>query len=223
MPDVFTTSRIARPVLAACALLAALIGSLEAVQRRIVREVRDRYEGSSMRLRVDLRAATRADDPNVIGRGEPALTRKAAAVLFNEFETVYVGRIAREGRSRLNLTVYRSREEAERLRASAVPPPPGAPPSYGGTLGVFAQQSSTSVILELEAEKSEPDRQREEIEALLRRVFYVDAKPTFEDLESYVRRHPGLPVPVLRARTGLDPERIRALVEEARSKPGDGD
>ena len=201
----------------ALAIVAAIqlgIPPADAVTRRVSRELRDRYEGRSVRLRIDLRAATHAADPNVVSREGIGYPRATAPVLFDELDTVYLDRIAREGRSRLNLTIYKSREAADRLRASAIPPPPGVNPNFAQTIATFAQRDSTSVILELTASKESPEKQVEEIEALLDRLFYMKAEPTIDELEEYVRRHPRLPISSLSARTGLNPDRIRALLGE---------
>lgn len=206
-------------LLLATAALLPFATWVEAVPRSIVRETRDRYERKSWRLRVDLRAATHADDPNVVTLGGVGYPREEAEILFTELETVYLDRITREGRSRLNLTIYRSLEDAERLRASAVPPPPGIHPTYPRTLASFALRDSTSVILVLGAKKEEPDRMRTEIEALLDRLFYLSDEPAAETLERYVRLHPTLPLGRLRAATGLEVDRIRAILKEVRGDP----
>ena len=70
------------------------------------------------------------------------------------------------------------------------------------------------MILELTASKESPEKQVEEIEALLDRLFYMKAEPTIDELEEYVQRHPRLPISSLSARTGLNPDRIRALLGE---------
>ncbi len=199
-------------LLLSAAAIPLFTAGLEAVPRSLVREARVSYERKTWRLRVDLRAATHADDPNVISLAGIGYPREDAEILFTELESVYLDRITREGRSRLNLTIYRSLEEAERMRASAVPPPPGIHPTYSGTLAIFARQGSTTVILELQAKKEEPDKQRDEVTILLDRLFYISDAPTIEILEDYVRRHPWLPSGRLRAVTGLDIERIRAIL-----------
>ncbi len=132
---------------------------------------------------------------------------------------MFLQRITSEGGSRLGLTVYRSREEADRLRASAVPQPMGANPNFGRTLATFAQQGSTSVVLELKAGKKDTAGQRQEIETLLDRVFYLKSDPTRDDLESFVRHHAALPVSRLHAVTGLPADEIRALLRDA-APPG---
>ena len=189
------------------------------VSRDVCKEIRDHYEGLTFRLRVDLRAAGRAGDPNVVSLDGVGYPSERAPVLFTCLESVYLQRLTSEGGALLGLTVYRSREEAVRLRASAIPPAMGANPNFGRTLATFAQQGSTSVVLELKTGKKDSEGQRQEIETLLDRVFYVRSDPTRNDLESCVRLHPTLPIPRLRALTGLPDDAIRALVKDA-APPG---
>jgi len=190
-----------------------------AVPRGVCKEIRDQYEGLTLRLRIDLRAAGRADDANVVGLDGVGYPSERSLVLFTSLESVFLQRITSEGGSRLGLTVYRSREEADRLRASAVPQPMGANPNFGRTLATFAQQGSTSVVLELKAGKKDTAGQRQEIETLLDRVFYLKSDPTRDDLESFVRHHAALPVSRLHAVTGLPADEIRALLRDA-APPG---
>jgi hypothetical protein len=203
----------------AAAALWIAVSPILAVQRQLVRQIRERYEGRIVRLRVDLKPATYAHDPNVISSEGIGHARESATFLFGRLETVYLDRIAREGRSRLSLTVYRSREEADRLRASATPPSIDVNPNYGRTLATFAQRGSTSVVLELQAGKRDPERQLEEIESLLDRVFFLTAEPTHAELEEFVRRHPGMSVTRLRALTGLEPDHIKEILSEVRRAP----
>jgi len=191
-----------------------------AINRLACKEIRDRYEGMSFRLRVDLRAAGRANDPNIVSLEGVRYPSERSPILFNSLETVYLERMTSEGGTRLGLTVYRSKDEADRLRASAVPPPTMSNPNFGGTIAAFAQQGSTSVLLQLEAEKKDADGQREEIETLLDRVFYLSSEPTRDDLETFVRRHRGWPVSRLRTITGLPEEDVRALLQEMQEAPG---
>lgn len=204
-----------RPLLLAALIAAATTGPLPAIDRDSYRELRGRYEGLTLRLRLDLKAATQAPIPNVLGLEGLGYGSERAPILFGRLEEVFVERVTREGARRLGLTVYRSREEAERLRASAVPPPMMmGNPNLGGTLAAFARQGSTSVILELRAGKKDPDGQRREIETLLQRLFY-HSDPPREDLEDYVRRHPGLSISRLQGITGLDAAAIRRLLQDA--------
>lgn len=184
-----------------------------AIERDTYKDIRSRYEGLSFRLRIDLKAAGRATDPNVVSLDGIGSSSERSPVLFGSLETVYVQRVTNEGGTRLSLTVYRSQEEANRLRASAIPGPAMANPNYGRTIATFARQDSTSVLLELKAGKKDPKGQMEEIEALLDKVFYLRSEPAREDLEDFVRRHSGWSISRLRAATGLPEEDIRALLK----------
>jgi len=196
------------------ACLLAVDGAL-AIERDTYKEIRTRYEGLSFRLRIDLRSAGMAADPNVVsldGVGHPS---ERSPILFGSLETVYLQRVTNVGGKRLGLTVYRSLEEANRLRASAIPGPTMSNPNFSGTVAAFAQQGSTGVVLELKAGKKDARGQMEEIEALLDRIFYVKSEATREDLENFVRRHSGWSISRLRASTGLPEDEIRALLKAA--------
>lgn len=205
------------PLIAWIALTAALVapaGDLQAIDREIFKDIRDRYEGLALRLRIDLKGATGAAEPNVARLEGIAQPAERAPVLFGSLETVYVQRVTREGGSRLGLTVYRSEEEARRLRASAIPGPSLSNPAYDRTLAAFARQGSTTVVLDLKAGKNDPQGQMDEIETLLDRVFYVKSEPGTEALEDFVRRHSGMPISKLRSLTGLPDDRIRTILKE---------
>src|SRR5256712_742302 len=199
------------------ALAAGLLAFTDAraIQRDIFKEIRSRYEGRSLRLRIDLKAAGRATDPNVVSLDGVGYPSERSPILFGGLEMVYLQRITNEGATRLGLTVYRSEDEANRLRASAIPGPTMANPNFGRTLATFAQQGSTSVVLEVKAGKKDPQGQLAEIETLLDRVFYLKSEPTREDLETFVRRHTGWSISRLRGVTGLAQEDIRALLKQA--------
>lgn len=198
------------------AILVCLVAAdARAIERDAYKEIRSRYEGLSFRLRIDLHAAGLASDPNVVslsGIGHPS---ERSPVLFSSLETVFLQRVTSVGGTRLGLTVYRSQEEANRLRASAVPGPTMSNPNFGGTVAAFAQQGSTSVLLELKAGKKDSSGQLQEIETLLDRVFYVKSEPTRDDLETFVRRHSGWAISRLHATTGLPEDDIRALLKSA--------
>jgi hypothetical protein len=173
-----------------------------------------------LRLRVDLKAAGRATDPNVVSLDGVGYPSERSPILFSALDTVYVQRVTNEGGTRLGLTVYRDKEEADRLRASAIPMPSMSNPNYGRTLATFAQQGSTSVVLELKAGKKDAPAQLAEIETLLDRVFYLSSEPTREELERFVRRHTGWSISRLRAATGLPEEDIRAILKDAATPDG---
>jgi hypothetical protein len=195
--------------------LFAPVGVARAIDREIFKDVRDRFEGRALRLRIDLKAATGVAEPNIARLEGIAQPGERSPVLFQSLETVYVQRITREGGSRLGLTVYRTEEEARRLRASAIPGPSLSNPAYDRTLAAFARQGSTTVLLELKAGKKDPQGQLDEIETLLDRVFYLKSEPGLQALEDFVRRHSGMPISRLRAVTGLPDDRIRELLKEA--------
>src|SRR5262249_8969725 len=154
-------------------LPAIAVPALQAVQRDAYKDVRERYEGLSLRLRVDLHAAGRAVDPNVVTLDGVGYPSERSPVLFYGLETVFVQRIVNEAGTRLGLTVYRNQDEANRLRASAIPAPSIANPNFNGTIAAYAMQGSTSVVLDLKADKKDRLAQLTEIETLLDRVFYM--------------------------------------------------
>src|SRR2546426_1036486 len=164
------------------ALAAGLLAFTDAraIQRDIFKEIRSRYEGRALRLRIDLKAAGRATDPNVVSLDGVGYPSERSPILFSALETVYLQRITNEGATGLGLTVYRSEDEANRLRASAIPGPTMANPNFGRTLATFAQQGSTGVVLELKAGKKDPQGQLAEIETLLDRVFYLKSERSEE-------------------------------------------
>src|SRR2546422_11690478 len=212
---------IVHPWARCVALAAGLLAftDVRALQRDIFKEIRSRYEGRSLRLRIDLKAAGRATDPNVVSLDGVGYPSERSPILFSALETVFLQRMTNEGGTRVGLTVYRSEDEANRLRASAIPGPTMANPNFGRTLATFAQQGSTSVVLELKAGKKDTAGQRQEIETLLDRVFYLKSDPTRDDLESFVRHHAALPVSRLHAVTALPAREIRALLRDA-APPG---
>jgi hypothetical protein len=207
----------ARSRAAALCLLACLLspGPARAVGRDVTRDLRDEYEGRSMRLRVDLRPASQAIEPNVMTLEGIGYGREGSPVMFGRLESVFLERITSEGGSRLAITVYRSEEEMKRLRASAIPPPIMGMPGATQTLANFAMTGSTTIILELQAGKKEPDAQRREIVSLLGRLFYVDTQPTREELEGFVLEHRLMPVGRLAAVTGLTQDAVRRILEAA--------
>ena len=190
-----------------------------AIESHLYKDIRGRYEGLVLRLRIDLNQMTGARAPNVISLGGVGHGREGAPILFGRMERVYIERVTNEGGTRLELTIYRTQQEANRFRASAVPQPSIVNPNYGQTLASFAQLGSTSVLFELEAGKKDPGAQEREIEELLDRVFYVSSEPPREEMETFVRQHRGLPIQRLRELTDLDSATIRRLIEEAAPGP----
>ncbi len=187
----------------------------EAVNHDTYRSVRGRYEGLTLRLRIDLDQVTGAHVPNVVSLDGIGHGRENAPVLFGRMERVFLQRVTNEGGTRLDLTIYRTQQEADRFRASAIPQPSYANPNYGRTLAAFAQLGSTNVTLELKAGKKDPEGQEREIETLLDRVFYLNAEPTREEMEQFVRQRRGLSIQRLRELTDLDAATLRAILDEA--------
>jgi hypothetical protein len=185
-----------------------------AISREAYREIRGRHQGETLRLRVDLKIANLAADPNIVSL-EGVRSRERSPVLFGRLESVYVRTITDEGGTRLSLTVYRNREDADRLRGSSIPQPSFINPGAAGTLSNFARQDSTSILLELKASRKDSAAQTEEIETLLDRVFYLTSNPSQEELEAFVREHRGLPIARLREITGLDSSEISRIVHES--------
>ncbi|HZM70120.1 MAG TPA: hypothetical protein VFB95_07100 [Candidatus Cryosericum sp.] len=190
-------------------------GPAGAVGRDVIKDLRGNYEGRSFRLRIDLRPASQAIEPNVLSIEGIGYGREESPVLFGRFEQVFLERITSEGGARVALTVYRNEEEMKRLRASAIPPPIMGMPGATQTLANFAMTGSTTVMLELEAGKKDPDGQRREIESLLARLFYVDTEPTREELEEFVIAHRLQPIGRLAAVTGLPQDAVRRILEAA--------
>src|SRR5262245_31415242 len=126
-----------RPAVAALFLAASTCAL--AVDRGVTKDVRETYEGRSLRLRVDLRSAAQAVEPNAISLEGVGYGREGAPVLFNRLEMVYLERVTSEASTRLMLNIYRSEEEMKRLRATAIPPVITGIPSSPSTQAAFAR------------------------------------------------------------------------------------
>jgi hypothetical protein len=186
-----------------------------AVKRDLFRDVRAEYEGMTFRLRIDLRPANVASAPNVVNAEGVGYVRERSPVLFHRLQKVYIDRVTNDGKQSIGLTIYRNADQADQYRALAIPPPALANPNASGTLAAFAQTDSTEVLIELKAKKKEPGAQRQEIEMLLRRVFYIASEPTREEFEEVILRHRGASIGQLRALTGLENDEIREILERA--------
>jgi len=207
------TSRLAAALLALAAALPA--PPAQAVARDVVNQARSAYEGRTFRLRLDLRSASSAIEPNVLTLEGMGYGRAGAPVLFGRLETVYLDRITSEGGDRLSLTIYRSLEEMRQLRATAIPPPTiGGTPTGMQPMSGFARTGSTMVIFDLTAGKKNQEGQRSETDTLIRRLFYIDDAPDRSELEEFVRQHRGWPVPRLAAVTGLSQDEVRTLLDD---------
>jgi hypothetical protein len=183
-----------------------------AVTREVVHEFREAYEGRALQLRYDLDSAMHALEPNVFGLGGMGHGRENGQVLFYALETVYIDRVMSEGGSRLTLTIFRSSETAQRLKSQAVPPPITGIPTGSQSIATYASSDSTAVALELQAGKKDPEAQRREIETLFGRLFYVDSKPTQDDLTRFVAAHRDWPVSRLTKITGLDSATVKDII-----------
>ena len=183
-----------------------------AVARDVVKDFRDAYEGHTLQLRYDLDSAMHSLEPNVLSLGGMGHGRENGQVIFYALETVYVDRLMSEGGSRLTLTIFRSGETARRLKSQAVPPPVTGIPTGSQSIATYSSSDSTSVALELQAAKKDPEAQRREIETLLGRLFYVDARPTQDDRTRFVAAHRDWPVSRLAKLTGLDPGTIKEII-----------
>jgi hypothetical protein len=206
---------VLRPRRAASVLAFGIVAAATpapAVDRDVVRTFRDAYEGQSLQLRLDLDTAMHSLEPNVLSLGGFAHGRENGQVLFFALETVYVDRVMSEGGSRMTLTIFRTADTARRLRSQAVPPPVTGIPSGSQSIATYASSDSTSVALELQAGKKDPDGQRHEIETLLGRLFYIDAKPTRDDLIRFVAGHRDWPVSRLAKYTGLGADAVKEIL-----------
>jgi hypothetical protein len=205
----------ARVVAAAVLVVAAAMTPAQrtdAVARDVVKDFRDVYEGRALQLRYDLDSAMHSLEPNVLSLGGMGHGRENGQVIFYALETVYVDRLMSEGGSRLTLTIFRSSETAKRLKSQAVPPPVTGIPTGSQSIATYSSSDSTAVALELQAPKKDPEAQRREIETLLGRLFYVDARPTQDDLTRFVAAHRDWPVSRLAKLTGLDSGTIKDII-----------
>jgi hypothetical protein len=206
------------PVGLACAAFLFAAGGAPAIDRDLGRDLRDRYEGRTLRLKVDLRSAAQAAEPNRISLEGVGYGRETAPVLFYRFEPVFVERLTSEGGARLSLTIYRSAEEAQRMRAVSIPAPVIGNPAGVNTMGAYARGGSTSVMVDLKAGKKDPAAQRREADELLGRLFYLAGAPARSDLEAFVLEHRNFTVTRLSTITGLTPDEVRVLT----TAPGPG-
>jgi hypothetical protein len=205
-------ARISRPLLMLAAVLLSA-SPADAVKRDLFRNVRAEYEGMTFRLRIDLRPANVAGTPNVVSTAGVGYVRERSPVLFHRLQKVYIDRVTNEGKQSIGLTIYRSADQADQYRALAIPPPALANPHASSTLAAFAQTDSTEVVIELQAGKKEPGAQLEEIETLLRRIFYIASEPTREEYEEIILRNRGASIGQLRALTGLETDEIVEILE----------
>jgi hypothetical protein len=186
-----------------------------AVKREVIRDFQEEFAGHSYLLRVDLQGTNYLAAPNVVdGKGFEYRGRQFP-VMFQQLEMVYLDRISNDGNKSVLLTVYRTKEDASQIRGAMSPAPFGPGPQSTETmLGSYARGFSTSVTLELQADKNDTAAQKEEIRKLLDLVFYIKVEPSEEERESFILSHSTLPLQKMMERTGLPEAMIRKLLEQ---------
>ena len=187
---------------------------VQAAKREVIRALQEDIAGHSYRLRVDLQGTNYLSVPNIVTAEGFRYRGRHFPVLFRQMETVYVDRVSNDGAQAVALTLYRSKKDAGQIRG-AIPAAPMGPAAPGAetALGSFARDLSTSVILELLADKNDLAAQRAEILELLGRVFYFKVEPTYEEKEAFILSHRDLPLPKLGELTDLPEEMIRGILE----------
>jgi hypothetical protein len=195
-----------------------------AVKREVIKEFQDELAGRNFRLRVDLQGTNYLAVPNIANHEGFHYRGRQFPVLFREMEMVYVDRVFNDGNKAVALTLYRNKRDAGQIRG-AIPAPPLGPVGQSAetTLGSFARDLSTTVILELRAEKSDPDSQRGQIRELLSRVFYYNVEPTHAEREAYILSHRDVPVFKLSETTGLPEEMVKQILKRDAPPAPSGD
>jgi len=197
----------------ALALLAFFPEGALAVKRSVVRELQSEYAGHTYQLRMDLRGTDYFAAFNVVNDKGIHYRGRELAIIFYQMETVYVDRISNEGEKEVRLTVYRSRNDARQIRGSVPAAPLPVGPDRDTTLGNFARDLSTNVLLEVRAGKDDPDAQQAEITALLERLFYLKEIPGYKEKEEFVLSHPDLPITRLAVITGLAEDLVNGILK----------
>ncbi len=191
-----------------------------AVKRDIIKELQSDYAGKTYQTRLDLRGTDYFASVNVVDEKGVHYRGRELAVMFYQMELVYLDRVSNESEREVRLTLYRSRNDARQIRGSipAAPLPVGPDSS---TMGAFARQLSTNVILELTAGKDDPSAQRQQIAELMEHLFYIKEVPTFDQKETFILTHPDLPLARLMAITGLNEEMVTGIQKrhESGEKP----
>lgn len=194
-------------------LAAALPCPALAVKREVIRGAQEDFGGRSYRLKVDLQGTNYLSVPNVMTAKGFKYQGRQFPVLFHKMQMVYLDRVSNDSSKTVALTVYRTKDDAGQIRGS-LPSAPMNPATAGAAetaLGAFARAFSTTVILELTAEKKDLPGQRQQILELLRQVFYVKEEPSFEEKEAFIRENPDLSIPRLVEMTGLPEEMVRRI------------
>ena len=200
-------------------LLLAFSGSSAlAVKREILKQLRQDYTEHTYQLRSDLWGtnylviSNRLNDEGIHHRG------RGLAVLFYQLETIYLDRISNEGKRAVTLTLYRNREDAYKIRGAIPAAPMPYTPDLTTTMGSFARDLSTSITLEVEANKKDPAAQREQFIDLLNRLFYLKSMPTYDEKAAFVEDHPYLPIQKLMSLTELEEEVVRGIIKQRETK-----
>jgi hypothetical protein len=185
-----------------------------AVKRDVIRGFQEDFGGRTYRLRVNLQGTNYMSVPNVMSAKGFKYVGREFPVLFRRMQMVYLDRISNESGKSVALTIYRTKNDAGQIRGS-IPSAPMNPASGASetALGSFARDFSTTVILELTAEKTDLDAQREQILELLQKVFYVREEPTFEEKQAFIRENRDMPVQKLMDLTGLPEQAVRQILE----------
>ena len=192
-----------------------------AVKRDIVKELQSEYAGKTYQIRLDLRGTDYFASVNVVDEKGVHYRGRQIAILFYQLETVYLDRISNEGEREIRLTLYRSRNDARQIRGSIPAAPLPVGPDRDTSVGAFARQLSTNVILELTAGKDDPSAQRQQIAERMERLFYLKEMPTFDQKETFILTHTDLPLARLVAITGLNEEIVTGIQKrhESEGKP----
>jgi len=182
-----------------------------AVKRDIIRSFQEEFADHDYRLRVDLQGTNYLSVPNFVNENGFHYRGRQFPVMFRAMEMVYLARLSNAGSNVVDLTIYRSKKEAQQIRG-AVPAAPFGPAAGTDTVGSFARDLSTTVTLELRAGKDDTKAQREEILQLLGRIFYIKTEPTEEEKEAYIRSHADLSLTKLSEATGLPEQMIKQIL-----------
>jgi hypothetical protein len=189
-----------------------------AVKRDIIKDLQTEYAGRIYQLRMDLRGTDYFAAFNVVNDQGVHYRGRQLAVIFYGMETVYLDRISNESQREIRLSIYRNQSDARQIRGSVPTAPLPMGPDHETALGAFARDLSTTVILELRAGKDEPSVQREQITALMERLFYIKESPTFDQKEAFVLSHMDLPVPRLTSITGLGEDQVRGILMKGEAR-----
>ena len=203
--------------LAPLAFLAAVLlfpRPLLAVKREIIKELQSDYAGHTYQLRMDLRGTDYFAAFNVVSEKGIHYRGRELRVMFYRMEMVYLDRVSNEAGNEVRLTLYRNRSDARQIRGSVPAAPLPVGPDRETTLGSFARDFSTNVILELKAGKDEMEAQRGQIASLMERLFYLKETPTYAEREAFILSHPDLPLPRLREITGLNEDLVRGILKQ---------